>query len=116
MAKRVSAQARRRQEEFSRLAARAAREAGGPEPTEEETVQAVKSGRRGSDISHDERSQEARSAKTSDPRRRRRETEERRRAARGIARLAVEAVPEPDALSRELDTTYELRDESGGST
>ena len=45
MVKRVSAQARRRQEEFSRLAARAAREAGGPEPTEEEVAQAVKSTR-----------------------------------------------------------------------
>jgi hypothetical protein len=42
MAKRVSALGRRRQEEFSRLAARAAREAGGPEPTEEEIVQTVK--------------------------------------------------------------------------
>jgi hypothetical protein len=116
MVKRASAQARRRQEQFSRLAARAAREAGGPRPTEEEVVQAVKSGRRASDIPHDERTQESRSQKTSDPKRRRRETEGRRRAARGIARLAVEAVPEPDALSQELDTTYELRDENGGST
>jgi hypothetical protein len=42
MDKRVSAQARRRQEEFTRLAARAAREVGGPEPTDEEIVEAVK--------------------------------------------------------------------------
>jgi hypothetical protein len=38
----MSDEARRRQEEFSRLAAHAAREAGGPEPTEEEIVQALK--------------------------------------------------------------------------
>jgi hypothetical protein len=115
MVKRVSAQARRRQEEFSRLAARAAREASGPEPTEEEIVQAVKSGRRTSDISHGEETQEGGSEKASDPRRRWRETEERRRAARKIAQLTVEAVPEPDALSQELDTTYELCDENDGS-
>ncbi|MDP2949779.1 MAG: hypothetical protein Q8P22_09620 [Chloroflexota bacterium] len=71
---------------------------------------------RASNISHDERTQKGRGEKSSDPRRRRRETEERRRAAREIAQLAVEAVPDPDALSHELDTTYELRDESGGST
>lgn len=45
MAKNISAQARRRQQEFSRLAARAAREAGSPELTDEEIVQALKSTR-----------------------------------------------------------------------
>lgn len=37
--------ARERQEEFTRRAARAAREAGGPEPSEEEIVRAVKATR-----------------------------------------------------------------------
>jgi hypothetical protein len=45
MAKRLSNEAKRRQDKFSRLAARAAKEAGGPEPTEEEIVQALKSTR-----------------------------------------------------------------------
>jgi hypothetical protein len=45
MLKRPSDEARRRQEEFSHLAARAAKEAGGSEPTEEEIVEALKSTR-----------------------------------------------------------------------
>ena len=45
MDNRVSDEARRRQDEFSSLAARAAKEAGGPEPTEEEIVKALKSTR-----------------------------------------------------------------------
>jgi hypothetical protein len=45
MDNRVSDEARRRQDEFSRLAARAAKEAGGPEPTEKEIVQALETTR-----------------------------------------------------------------------
>jgi hypothetical protein len=40
-----STQARQRQEEFRRRCAAAAREAGGPEPTEEEIVEALKATR-----------------------------------------------------------------------
>ncbi len=42
-----SAQTRQKQEEFKRRAATAAREASGPEPTEEEIVEAVKATREG---------------------------------------------------------------------
>jgi hypothetical protein len=45
MDNRVSDEARRRQDEVSRLAGRAAKEAGGPEPTKEEIVQALESAR-----------------------------------------------------------------------
>jgi hypothetical protein len=45
MDERESAQARQCQEEFRRRCAAAAREAGGPEPTEEEIVAAVKATR-----------------------------------------------------------------------
>lgn len=69
-----------------------------------------------SNISHDERAQEGRSHKTPDPKAQRREAEQRRRAASKIEQLTLEAVPDPDALSQELDTTYELCDENGGST
>ena len=45
MDERESAQARQLQEEFRRRCAAAAREAGGPEPTEEEIVEALKATR-----------------------------------------------------------------------